>query len=255
MIRTGAQWLLMLMTLAAVSVGSPEQAKAQFFNGELYIGHGIPGDELDTPMTDIPNALPIDVCVGVGTPLNCVYSGMTFGTFRGPLSLSPGVYQVEISLANPDAPGTNPPVLSGIVAVRPFQSFTFMAHLGTDGLPMGTTFQNSPARIATGKSRVVVRQTANLGSVDFSLKTPLDAPGTAVLGLSNSRQSGPSELAAGPYVARVNPAGQPGTNLITPLPVVLAPLNAYYFYTVGSAESGTLQLLQQRIPLKRRWLP
>ncbi len=252
----GKWWSLTGLALSALAVWTlgAADAQAQNSNGELFFVHGLPGDDLDTDMVDVPNNLPVDVCVGLPGNLNCIFAGVEFGTFSTPLSLSPGNYQVTVALADPDNPGANPPVITGTISLRSRQSVTFVAHLSTNGVPVGTAFLNSQQRIMTGKSRLVVRHVANAPAVDVTLTSPINLPGTAVLGLTNPRQSNPTDLQAGPFVARLTPAGQPQTNLLPAAPLVLSPLNAYYVYAVGSPGT-TLRLLVQRVPLQRRLLP
>ncbi|MDX1968323.1 MAG: DUF4397 domain-containing protein [Planctomycetaceae bacterium] len=265
MVRNWSRWAVALLTIVAAWGVAPQDAAAQFTNGELYFGQGLPGDDLDNmdlPGTvldnmDLPNSLPLDVCVGIeGTgALNCVFSGVRFGNFRGPLSLPSGVYQVTAAPANPQNPGANTPILSGTVAIRARQSFTFVAHLSTTGTPIGTGFQNTVDRIVPIKSRVVARHAANAAPVDIALVSQVGMPGMSALGLTNSTQSAASDLMSGPFTVSMKPAGNPFVNLVTPFNLTLAPLNGYYLYAVGSVENGTLQLLVQRVPLKIRFFP
>ncbi len=260
MVRNWSRWAVALLTIAAAWGVAPQNAAAQFNNGELYFGHGLPGDDLDTVNMDFPNSLPLDVCVGINGSgaLNCVLAGVRFGNFSGPLSLPglpTGVYQVTAALANAQNPGTNPPILSGTVGIRARQSFTFVAHLSTTGTPAGTAFQNNVDRIVPLKSRVVSRHVANAGPVDVSLVSLIGMPGKASLGLTNPTQSASADLMTGPFLVSMRPAGNPVTNLVTPFNLTLAPVNAYYLYAVGSSANGTLQLLVQRVPLKIRFFP
>lgn len=257
MFRTWLQLALCAASIAVVSGLTPQQAAAQFNSGELYFAHGLPGDALDTDQLDLPNTLPVDVCIGIqGTnTLNCVFSGVTFSNFRGPLELTPGTYQVVVSLANQNNPGSNPAVITGTVAVRPRQSFTFVAHLAAGGGPKGTSFLNDVDRIASTKSRVTFRHTAAAGPVDIAATSTLGLPGAAGLNLINGTQSSANEVMAGPYLATTTPAGKPGTILIGPQATVFSPINAYFIYAVGSPDSDTLQFLVQRVTLKRKLIP
>ncbi|MBI1348980.1 DUF4397 domain-containing protein [bacterium] len=257
MLRTWTRLAACVLAVAAVWACSPQSALAQFNSGELYFAHGLPGDALDTEQLDVPNTLPVDVCVGIqGTnTLNCVFSNVTFSNFRGPLDVTPGVYQVVVSPANQNNPGSNPAIITGTVAIRARQSFTFVAHVAAGGGPKGTSFLNDTSRIASTKSRVTVRQTAALGAVDVALVSPLGLPGTAALGLVNGTQSSANEVMAGPFLATMTPDGKPGTILLGPQLTTLSPLNAYFVYAVGSPDSDTVQFLVQRVSLGRKLLP
>lgn len=257
MLRSWSPFAACVFAVAAVCAFAPQPAAAQFNSGELFFAHGLPGDALDTDQLDFPNTLPVDVCVGIqGTnTLNCVFSNVTFSSFRGPLELTPGTYQVVVSLANQNDPGSNPAVITGTVAIRPRQSFTFVAHLAAGGGPKGSSFENDASRIASTKSRITVRHTAAAGPVDVTLVSTLGLPGAAALNLVNGTQSSASEVMAGPFIASLTPAGNPGNVLVGPQFTVLSPLNSYFIYAVGSPESDTLQFIIQRVQLKRKLLP
>jgi len=230
----------------------PATASAQLnTNGEFYFVHGLPGTDLG-----LPNALPVDVCIGIpgsGT-LNCFYIGVEFGQFRGPIELAQGVYQVTVAPADPMNPGSQPPIISGIITIQPRQSKTFVAHLTQFGDPTGTEFQNDVSRIALINSRATIRHVAAAGAVDVSLTPVVPGPGTVATGLTNPNQSSPVNLMSGTYVARLKPAGQPN-ELIPSKQLSLAPLNANFVYVVGSPANGTLQFLVQNFRLKPKLLP
>ena len=255
--RVCARWLGMTIVAAAVAISLPVtvQAQGQFRRGELTFVHGLPGDDLDTTMVDYPNSLPVDVCIGTSSPLNCVFAGVQFGSFNGPLSLAEGVYQITVSPANTSNPGSNPPVISGTIAVRPQSNQTFVAYQDVTGTPVGATFANDDSRVALTQSRFTVRHLARAGAVDFSLTSLIGLPGSAVVRVNNGQQSVPANIGAGPFVAKLTAPGAPSTNLLPPFNQVLAPVNSYQFYVVGTPANGTLQVLVQRTQLKPKLLP
>jgi len=232
----------------------PANSWAQLLNtnGEFYFVHGLPGKDIGEP-----NAFPVDVCIGIpgsGT-LNCFYIGVEFGSIRGPIELAQGVYQVTVAPADPMNPGSQPPIISGIVTIQPRQSKTFVAHLTPFLSPAGTEFQNDVSRIPLINGRVTFRQTAAInGPVDMSLMPVVPGPGVTATGLTNPQQSSPTNLMTGNYNARVKPAGQPN-DLIPAKQVFVAPANAYFVYVVGSPGNGTLQFLVQNFQLKPKLLP
>jgi hypothetical protein len=230
----------------------PATAAAQFnTNGEFYFVHGLPGADLG-----LPAPLPVDVCLGIpgsGT-FNCFYAGVKFGESRGPIELAQGVYQVTVALADPMNPGSQPPVISGIVTIQPRQSKTFVAHLSQFGAPAGTEFQNDVSRLSLINSRVNFRHVAAVGAVDVSLTPTTAGTGTAALGLTNSNQSSSVDLMVGTYTARVRPPGKTN-DLIAPRQLFLSPLNSYFIYVVGSPANGTLQFVVQNFRLKPKLLP
>jgi len=215
-------------------------------NGEFYFVHGLPGKDIGQP-----NTLPVDVCVGIpGTgTLNCFYLGVPFGSFRGPIELAEGVYQVTVGPADPVNPGSQPPIISGIVTIRAKQSKTFVAHLTPSGTPTGTEFENDVSRVLLLNGRATVRNTAAIGPVDVSLMPVNPGPGSTATGLANPQESSPVDLKSGTYVARVKAAGQPN-DLIPSRQVFIKPSNAYFVYVVGSRTNGTLQFLVQNFRLR-----
>ncbi|MDZ4688556.1 MAG: hypothetical protein SH850_26080 [Planctomycetaceae bacterium] len=220
-------------------------------NGEFYFVHGLPGTDIGQP-----NSLPVDVCIGIpgsGT-LNCFYLGVEFGTFRGPIELAEGVYQVTVGPADPVNPGSQPPIISGIVTIQARQSKTFVAHLTQFGAPIGTEFENDVARVLLVNGRATVRHTAAAGPVDVSLMPVNPGPGVTATGLANPQQSSPVSLKSGTYVARLKAAGQPN-DLIPSRQLTIAPSNAYFVYVVGSPGNGTLQFLVQNFRLKPKLTP
>src|SRR6266540_1653125 len=110
--------LLTALTLAfAGVVAFASTASAQNFrSADLYLIHGLPGNELDNPQMniDFPNELPVDILVGLpGTgTLNVFYTNVVFGDIKGPLILTVGTYQVEFRQADAVNPGSGALVAS-----------------------------------------------------------------------------------------------------------------------------------------------
>ncbi|HUQ67911.1 MAG TPA: DUF4397 domain-containing protein, partial [Planctomycetaceae bacterium] len=180
--------------------------------------------------------------------------GVPFGSFRGPIELAEGVYQVTVGPADPVNPGSQPPIISGIVTIQARQSKTFVAHLTQFGAPTGTEFENDVSRVLLINGRTTVRHTAAAGPVDVSLMPVNPGPGNTATGLANPQQSSPVDLKSSTYVARLKAAGQPN-DLIPSKQVSITPSNGYFVYVVGSSGNGTLQFLVQNFRLKPKLLP
>jgi hypothetical protein len=60
----------------------------------LYIVHGIPGRDISDNLNP---GFPVDVLIAGES---CMPRGLTFANTSGPLSFSPGTYEVQISNAN-----------------------------------------------------------------------------------------------------------------------------------------------------------
>jgi hypothetical protein len=240
---------MFVATLASVVVmGLQPAASAQDPRAaQLYVVHGLPGNELDDPieMLDFPNNLPVDICAGIpgsGT-LNCFFANVPFGQIRGPLVFTAGVYQVEVRHADLATPGAGTLIAATSVALRTRESHTALVHISQAGTAVLTDYLNDTSKLGLVNSRVTFRHGARLGPVDMSVQSTLGLPGFAATNLQNPLQSSAATLTSGPYTRFVKAAGQP-TDLLTPAPVFLGPRNAYFFYLVGSQTRNTLQVIQ-----------
>ncbi len=249
MYRNVLWFALAIVATMASGVGAPGQLQAQsILDGRLYFVHGLPGDDLDTDLVDVPNRLPVDVSVGPVGNLTCIFANVDFGTISGPYTLAPGAYQVAISLADRVNPGSGTLVANMTLSVRQFQSVTVVAHTATTSTPALMSFDNPRGFPGFLNARVISRHTANAGAADFVLSSLFGQPGSAALGLVPGGQSAPVTLLLGPYQLRITPAGTPQTDLITPLTQFLIPWSSYYYYAVGTPANGTFQVLVHRIP-------
>ena len=257
MLRTGAFCAAVSLAFAGIAMLHPSQAHAQNFRvSELYFVHGLPGNELDDPleMIDFPNDLPVDICVGIpgsGT-LNCFFANVPLGQARGPLLLTTGTYQVEMRQANFAAPGTGALVDSATVTLQRGDNHTALLHISLTGAPVINDFLNDDSRIASTSARATFRHGAREGAVDMSLLSTMGQPGIAAPSLQNPQQSAVSNIAAGPYVLFVKPAGQ-AMDLVAPANVFLNSRNAYFFYLVGSTERGTIRVITHNFALKAKF--
>uniref|UniRef100_A0A7C4QHU3 DUF4397 domain-containing protein n=1 Tax=Schlesneria paludicola TaxID=360056 RepID=A0A7C4QHU3_9PLAN len=240
-----------VMTLALVGAGCLPAWAQLSRTAELYVIHGLPGDELDDPSEsiDFPNNLPVDILIGLnGTgTLNLYYTNVHLGEVRGPLALTTGTYTLQVRQANLTTPGTGTIYVSGTLAVRSGESHSSLIHITTTGLPRVTDYLNDNARVGLTSARVTFRHGSRNGPVDMSLVSTLGLPGVAVNNLSNPQQSAAITTSTGPYTLSVKPAGQ-ATTLLPPSAVFLAPKNAYFFYLVGSTTRGTLRVITHNYP-------
>ena len=80
-------------------------------NAYMYLVQGIPGHDYPTP-TD--PQFPVDVLLNDEV---CYVRGLAYGTIQGPLTFSPGTYDVKISVANSLAPCSNSPIVDSTVTL------------------------------------------------------------------------------------------------------------------------------------------
>ncbi|WP_249999072.1 DUF4397 domain-containing protein [Actinoplanes sp. M2I2] len=213
----GAVALIALGTAGAFASG-PAYAKA---NASVTVVHGIPGQ-------------PVDVYVNGEKTV----PGFQPGKVAGPLSLPAGQY--DIALTKPgDAIG------SALLTVNDAEvpadaNISLVAHLDAGGKPALTPFVNDTAKLAAGKTRLIVRHAAAAPAVDIR------AGGEPVFeGVTNGKE-GKADLDAGTVSADVVLAGT-DTRVLGPADLDLAEGAATIVYAVGSAEDETLDLVTQSI--------
>lgn len=123
-------------------------------------------------------------------------------------------------------------------------NWTVVAHLGADGAPTITPFQNDVSGIAAGEGRITVRHTAQAPAVDIVVGD--DRPFT---GLSNPNEV-VADLPAGPLPAEIAAAGGDVlvsvADLLGAEPSITAGTNTI-LYAVGSLEDESFTLYVQAI--------
>jgi hypothetical protein len=120
-------------------------------------------------------------------------------------------------------------------------NWTVVAHLGADGTPTLTPFENNVTPIAAGQGRLTVRHTAAAPAVDIIL-----ADGSRPFtNLSNPNEAG-ADLPAGPITgAQIAPTG--GEALASVPDVELAAGTNLIVYAVGSLEEDSFTFQTQSI--------
>ena len=123
-------------------------------------------------------------------------------------------------------------------------NWTVVAHLGADGTPTLTPFENDTSQIAAGEGRITVRHTAQAPAVDIVVGDT--RPFT---NLSNPNQVS-ADLPAGPLPASIAAAGgdviASVADILGSEPSVTAGANTI-LYAVGSLEGGSFDLYVQQI--------
>ena len=128
----------------------------------LYIVHGIPGRDIAESLNP---GFPIDVLVNGES---CLERGLAFGTTSGPLSFSPGTYDVQISEANTLAPCTNPSIITAKVALPAGANVTAVAAI-SGGEPTLLQFADNLTPVTPGYARFVLVQSADAGALQATL--------------------------------------------------------------------------------------
>ncbi len=213
----GAVTLLAFGT-AGVFASGPAFAKA---NSQVTVVHGIPGQPVDVYVNGkktVPDFQP--------------------GKVAGPLSLPAGQY--DIALTKPGEAIGQALLKVDNAEVPGGANISLVAHLSADGKPTLTPFVNDTAKLAAGKTRLIVRHTAAAPAVDVR------AGGKPVFeGLTNPKEA-KADLDAGTVSADVVLAGST-TRVLGPADLDLKEGTATIVYAVGSAEDKTLDLVTQSI--------
>ena len=227
------------LALAAFTGLSNAQAAP---DAQVYVIHAIPGQDLG-----LAPDLPVDVSVDGA----CALPGFTFGEIVGPISFPEGTSNITISLADADAPCSEAPVISVAVPFTAGETATIIAHLDANGAPTASKFVNDLSPAATGDSRILLHHTAAAPAVDLRLlqRRQISGPRFAakVPGAVNGDQA-VVDVPADLYQVGVLLAGTE-TVVLGPAEGFLGAGQATLVYVVGSASSGSLTIIVQRLPL------
>lgn len=216
---------LPLAVTAAVGltlVGGVAYADEHDDAAHLSVLHGVPD-------------LPVDVYVDGDLTLD----DFNPGDLAGPLELPAGDYEIAITAA--DAEDDSEPVLGPVnVDLSAGGNYTAAAHLGADGEPTVTAFENDTSEVAAGEGRLTVRHIAAAPEVDVW------GDGSVVVESLANPDEQALELPAGTVEAAVSLAGE-SDPVIGPADVDVAEGATTIVYAWGSAEEDTLDLAVQSV--------
>ena len=235
------KFALSLAFALALPLVAPTAASAQQSTiAEVFIVHGIPGQDLGTDP-----ALPVDVSVNGA----CLLPGFRYGQIVGAFQLQPGTYNIAIHLANASNPCGNAAAIGP--AAIPFyagENSTVIAHLTGSGAPTASKFVNNITQTPPNRNRVTVHHLANAPAVDAYVSTAFGNP-SATAGLATGVVNGETAtLPAPPAAVRfaLAPAGTT-TAAYGPVTLRLAANKAYLLYVVGSVARGTLNVIAKDV--------
>lgn len=240
--------MILVLVLSVLSFGL---VSADGHKAMVYVGHGIPGEALG-----LPNELPVDVLVNDAL---CLLEGFTFGEFAGPVELDPGIYNIEIRLADETTPCSGPAVIEADVEFLAGENSTVIAHLTGNGTPgagdllglgiTATKFVNDVSPAVAGTTRLTVRHVAQAPAVDIKLYRGWERGRMVgmIEDLMNPEQAGPLNIRPGAYEAVILAANTDFE--VLGVPVELQPHKSYIVYAVGSLDPATFTVLVQVIDL------
>jgi hypothetical protein len=228
--------LAVLVALVALAIPMSSFASTPEADAMVYVGHGIPGQDLG-----LDPALPVDVLVNDSI---CLLQGFTFGQFAGPVALAAATYNIKIKLADPVNPCTGATAIEANVPFAAGENSTVIAHLTADGQPTAAKYVNDLSALAPQTVRLVVRHAAAAPSVD--LRAARLNPPKAVVRVFDLANPDPvqADVPSGKYAATIR-AHANKQIVAGPLGLMLPEGKVTIYYAVGSVSTGSFTLLSQ----------
>jgi hypothetical protein len=206
-------------------------------NAYLYIVHGIPGR--DVAANSNPG-FPVDVLIdGV-----CQTRGLAYGSTDGPLTFSPGTYDVQISAANTLAPCTNTPVIDAEITLTAGENVSAVAAIST-GTPTLLRFSDNLSPVAAGKARFVLTDAAEGGELLATLTQLGVANPVSFTVTADPGKEGAITVPAGTYVVQVVLDGT--TTVLASETIALPNLSTTFTYAAGEVANGSVGLFNKAV--------
>lgn len=166
-----------------------------------------------------------------------------YGELKGPLSLAPATYKIDVRLNGRTVLTASPTLMEGV-------NYSAIAHLDAKGSPKLSFFMNDVAAAKSGNARVTVRHTAQAVPVDVRGR-PANMGNFGVLAgnLANSEEAS-LELPAGSYDVGLSAAGN--TRIVFgPTTLALSARKLYTVYAVGVLGQQSFRLILQSFDLRK----
>jgi hypothetical protein len=219
-----------ILLLAALAFGASSTAAAQ--DATVYIGHGINGTDLV-----LDENLPVDVKVNGSVLL----SGFEFRSFTEGLDLAAGPYNIQIGVADPINPGSQPALIDVNVDLFAGENVTILAHLDEFGGLTASKFINETDPVDGLNGRLSAAHAAAAPAVDVRLKELQSRRAGQLSGVTNGLQG------AGvfrPLVFGLDlVAAGTTTQVLGPVYLPVLPGSRTAIYVVGSLANDTLEPL------------
>lgn len=200
-------------------------------NASLYLVQGMAGRDYSASADP---QFPVDILLNDEV---CYERGFTFGTIVGPLTFTPGTYEVKVSVADSLAPCSNTPLIDTTISLASGKDVSAVLALDSTETPQLLTFNNSFASVAENMGRILFAQAANSPAVQVILENSTTKklytysvnPG-ALLDVN---------LPAGNYTVEVN---EGTTTLVPSTAITLFSESATMLFAVGQASNDTVDL-------------
>lgn len=206
-------------------------------NAYLYIVQGIPGRDI---ADNVNPSLPIDVLIQG----ECTVRGLAFDTISGPLSFSPGTYDVQISEANTLAPCTNPALITSQVTLTAGQSVSAVAAI-SGGTPTLLPFTDNLSPVAPSYARFEFAQAADAPALQATLtQLFVKNPKTFTVTADPDTEKAIS-VPDGTYMVQITAVGD--ATVLTSEQIDLSDQSATLTYAVGEAANNSVALVYRVI--------
>lgn len=219
------------LALALLCVATMRTAAFGSENAYMYLVQGIPG--LDYSSSTDPQ-FPVDVLIN---DESCYARGLAFGTILGPLTFTPGSYDVKISVANSLAPCSESPLVDSTVTLDGGKNVSAVFALDSSGAPTLQTFTNNFGAVTAGNARISFALAADSPAVQVILQntstqklyTYSANPGTLLNEV----------LPAGNYTIEVN---EGTTTLVASTSLTLSSQSVVMIFADGKESNSTISL-------------
>jgi len=200
-------------------------------NSYLYLLQGIPGRDYSASADP---ALPVDVLINGDL---CYQRGLTYGTIAGPLTLIPGTYEVQVSVADSLLPCSNSPFIDSTVSLEAGKNVSAVVALSQTGSPTLLTFTNNFSPVTATMGRVLFAQAADAPALEVILQSKTTMK--VYTYTANPGRLLDVNLPADTYSIAIN---QGTTALVASTSVDLYSQSVLLLYTVGQASNQSVDL-------------
>lgn len=215
---------------AAIAAALTSTLSAQ--DATVFIGHGINGTDLA-----LAEELPVDITVNGAVLL----AGFEFRSFTDALSLAPGNYSIQIGLADPVNPGSQPALIDVTVPLGVNETATILAHLDDMGNLVASKFGNDTGATGALRGMVQLHHTAWAPGVDIRAQWIYANRATIIEDVTNGAQTVVC-APAGVYGLDLVAANTTST-VLGPIFVAVLPETYTSYYVVGSLSNNTLEII------------
>lgn len=210
----------LVLVLAMAPLGAGFGVQAQPATATVTVLHALPGFTADVYVNG-----------------ELTLSGFAPETATDPLELPAGRYTIEIRTVGADP--ASEPALAGTVRLKAGQNLSIIAGLTEEGDPQLNVFRNPLTRVPPGRTRLIVRNVADVTSIGVRLD------GERVFGpVPHGGQQKAQLEAGGSYQLE---AMRSGDVAIGAQDLILEEGTVGIVYAIGSSEQGTLGFMFQTI--------